>query len=82
MPVRERKLNTRSFVRGMARVLDLRGTVDATYARRHSSRVRSDHAAIASDWQAVWSDLGAAFSRVTARETTNGRADEREARAW
>jgi hypothetical protein len=82
MPAGERRLNTRSFVRGMARVLDLRGSVGSTYTRYRSNRARSDYAAVASDWHAVWSDLGAAFSRVTARETPEERADEREARAW
>jgi hypothetical protein len=57
----------KSFLRGFARALDLRGAVPPSYQSRRIVR-RSDRAAIASDWAAVWSDLGNAFSRVVERD--------------
>jgi hypothetical protein len=44
------------------------------YARR-ARRHRDDGQAIGADWRAVWSDLGAAYDRVRARE--GGGASER-----
>jgi len=57
----------RSFFRGLGRALDLRGATVPTYAR-HRSTPLSNEAAIASDWEAVWNDLGAAFTRVRERD--------------
>lgn len=61
------RLDSKSFFRGLGRVLDLRGSVQARYARRARWH-RDDRAAIASDWRAVWGDLGTAYSRVRQRE--------------
>jgi hypothetical protein len=63
-----RRIYSKSFLRGFARALDLRGAVPPSYLSRRIIR-RSDRAAIASDWAAVWSDLGTAFSRVVERDT-------------
>jgi hypothetical protein len=55
-----------SFLRGLGRALDLRGAIEPTYARR--STPRSDRAAVAHDWAAVWGDLNTAFDRVRQRD--------------
>jgi hypothetical protein len=81
MPVIKRGTNTQSFFRGMARALDLRGAVKPTYGGYRSYRMKSDHAAIASDWSTVWSDLGSAFSGVASTQTSTSIPDEREAHA-
>jgi hypothetical protein len=56
---------TNNFLRGFGRALDVRGSLEAGYARR-ARHALSDHAAIASDWDEVWSDLGTACDRVMA----------------
>lgn len=58
------RLYTLSFLRGLGRALDLRGSVQAGYPRTHGDWRRSDAAALASDWQAVWGDLGHAYEQV------------------
>ncbi|HEX8907353.1 MAG TPA: hypothetical protein VF771_21050 [Longimicrobiaceae bacterium] len=62
-----RHAGTKSFLRGLARALDLRGSIVPTYAPRRRAR-RSDQAAIEADWSAVWNDLGIAFTRVKQRD--------------
>ena len=57
---------TKHLVRGFGRVIDIRGGT-AGYSRRWA-RLPSDSAAVASDWNAVWSDLGHAFQQVRQRE--------------
>ena len=60
------------FLRGFGRALDLRGAM----VRPPRQRIRlSDTAALAADWDAVWNDLGEAFSRVKRRNAAaaNGR---------
>lgn len=61
------RFDTRGFFRGFGRVLDLRGSVPTRYTRRARWH-RSDAAAIADDWRAVWGDLGAAYTRVRQRD--------------
>lgn len=54
-----------SFLRGVGRVLDLRGATTGAYvAARRTRAAISDRAALASDWAAVWGDLDAAFAKV------------------
>ena len=57
---------TKHLVRGFGRAIDIRGGT-ARYSRRWE-RLPSDSAALASDWNAVWSDLGRAFQQVRQRE--------------
>jgi hypothetical protein len=61
--LRMHRLIGKHFLVGMGRTLDLRG---ASHARVRARRTwhRSDRAAVASDWEAVFGDLGAAFQRV------------------
>lgn len=61
-----------SFLRGLARALDIRGAVAPHYHHhRLLGEQGSDEAAVAADWAAVWSDLGGAFSRVVERDTAD-----------
>lgn len=60
------RLNSRFFLRGFGRALDLRGATSGRYSSRRD-RSRSDHAAIASDWSFVFHDLGHAYERVKHR---------------
>lgn len=61
--------DAKSFLRGLGRALDLRGATVPTYALRRPRRPpASDRAALASDWDAVWNDLGTAFARVKQRD--------------
>lgn len=79
MPRMNEKRHTKSFLRGFARALDLRGALAAPYARRAYSRHRSDRAALAADWRAVMNDLGNAFSQVKLRDTATAEAHGTEA---
>lgn len=57
------RLDSKNFLRGFGRVLDVRGATTARYA--HKARwIRSDSGAVASDWAAVFGDLGVAYHRV------------------
>lgn len=65
------RFDSSSFFRGFGRVLDFRGAVVPTYARRARWH-RDDNAAIAADWRAVMGDLGHAFARVRQRDAGHG----------
>jgi hypothetical protein len=65
------RFDSSSFFRGFGRVLDLGGATTPTYARRARWH-RDDAAAIASDWRAVWGDLGQAYGRVRQRDQGQG----------
>jgi hypothetical protein len=67
MPYLDRHAFARGFFRGLGRALDLRGAVAAPYPRPHAATPLSDHDAVARDWEAVWGDLDAAFTRVRRR---------------
>jgi hypothetical protein len=54
-----------SFVEGMARTMDLGGTLDAYNERMHP--MDSDRAAMHSDWEAVGADLLAAVEKEKER---------------
>ena len=71
MPMIKHNLQVPSFLRGVARALDVRGAVAPHYRRRAAREQPSDEAAVAADWAAVWSDLGTAFSRVVERDTAD-----------
>lgn len=64
-------LNSRYFLRGLGRALDLRGAIGGRYSPRREWN-RSDRAAMISDWTAVFRDLGAAYERVKERGTCDG----------
>jgi hypothetical protein len=67
------RIRARSLIRGVGRALDIRGSISRDLAtRRAPGARRSDRAAIASDWLAVWSDLGHAFSVVRKRDEAAG----------
>lgn len=55
--------NAGYFLRGLGRALDLRGASRGRYGAARQWH-RSDHAATASDWDAVLRDLGEAYVRV------------------
>lgn len=58
---------TSNFLRGFGRALDIRGSLRPRYARRRAP-YPTDEAAVASDWAAVWSDLGRAYTTVVQRD--------------
>lgn len=65
-----RRLDSKSFLQGFGRVLDIRGAVRPRYG--HKARwIRNDSSALAADWNAVLGDLGAAYTRI--RRTTDAR---------
>ncbi|HEU0013669.1 MAG TPA: hypothetical protein VFQ45_08290 [Longimicrobium sp.] len=57
------------FMRGMARALDLRGSVNARYAYAPRAPYPPDEVVAASDWAVVFGDLGQAYWRVRQRES-------------
>lgn len=57
------RLNSRNFLRGFGRVLDVRGFI-TTRSSRTPQWIQNDSTAIAADWDAVFNDLGVAYSRV------------------
>lgn len=66
------RLGSSPFFRGFGRALDIRGAMGR---RRRSRRAwhASDSAALASDWNAVFRDLGTAYERVTGRGEPDAR---------
>jgi hypothetical protein len=66
-----KRLDGKSFFRGFGRALDIRGATRPRYERR-ASWIRSDRAAVAADWQAVWGDLDRAYVQVRQREASPG----------
>lgn len=65
------RFDSKSFFRGFGRALDIRGSISPRYGRRPSGH-RSDYAAVASDWQAVWGDLDRAYLEVKRRDASPG----------
>jgi hypothetical protein len=57
------RLDSKNFLRGFGRVLDVRGATNARYVRE-ARRIHSDSSAVASDWAAVFGDLSVAYHRV------------------
>lgn len=66
------RLHSKSFLRGCARILDMRGAISPTYRYDRYRTIRRNRPAFAADWAAIWSDLGTAFSRVVERGTAPG----------
>lgn len=64
-------LNSRYFLRGFGRALDLRGSIGGRYSPRREWN-RSDRSATVSDWTAVLRDLGGAYERVKERGGRGG----------
>ncbi|WP_420126009.1 hypothetical protein [Longimicrobium sp.] len=64
-------LTSRYFFRGFGRALDLRGSGGRRYSPRREWH-RSDGAAMASDWTAVFQDLAGAYERVKQRGRRDG----------
>lgn len=64
-------LTSRYFFQGFGRALDLRASVGGRYSQRREWH-RSDGAAMASDWTAVFRDLGGAYERVKERGRRDG----------
>lgn len=62
------RLNSRFFLRGFGRALDIRGATSARYSPRRDWS-RSDRAAVESDWSFVFHDLSDAYERVRHRAT-------------
>lgn len=58
-----KRLDSKSFLRGLARAFDLRGAVTPRYAPK-ARWIQNDHSAMAADWDSVFGDLGTAYSRV------------------
>ena len=66
------RLNSKDFFRGFARAIDIRGAIGGRYVRSRPWH-RSDGAAVAADWSAVFGDLDLAFERVKrSHRTENG----------
>lgn len=66
-----RRLNSRYFFRGFGRALDLRGAIGGRYSSPRGWN-RSDGAAMAGDWSAVFRDLGEAYESVKQRRGHDG----------
>lgn len=64
-------LNSRYFLRGFGRALDLRGAIGGRHAPRREWN-RSDRAAMIADWTVVFRDLGGAYERVKERGGRDG----------
>lgn len=65
------RLDSKSFLRGLGRALDIRGATTPRYMRQASWH-RSDRAAIAADWRAVWGDMDRAYRHVRKRDASPG----------
>ena len=58
-----KRLDSKSFFRGLGRALDLRGATMPRYGRK-TRWIQNDSSALAADWSAVFGHLGAAYTRV------------------
>lgn len=58
-----RRLDSKNFLRGFGRVVDLRGAITPRYSRK-AQWIQNDTSAIAADWAAVFGDLSVAYYRV------------------
>lgn len=70
-----------SFLRGMARVVDLGGRLNRGACNRARTAVHADSKALLSDWQAVAGDFACAFdhSFIHAHVVANGREEHGKA---
>lgn len=57
------RIDSKSFLRGFGRALDVRGALSPRYIRK-AHFIRNDNHAVASDWAAVFGDLNVAYYRV------------------
>ncbi|HET7228649.1 MAG TPA: hypothetical protein VFJ16_01470 [Longimicrobium sp.] len=65
-------IGTPSFLRGMARVLDLGGTLNRCDSPVSDTPTDDDVQALLGDWEAVAGDMGVAF-RATANQVARAR---------
>ena len=70
-----------SFLRGMARLVDLGGAINRGAYGATSTPTEADARALRGDWQALADDIASAFSEVTTRVREAQHAGEGEAQA-
>ena len=63
-----------SFVRGVARLMDIGGTLDRTAYNFRESPAEADTKALLSDWQVLAEDMAGAFDETSNRVTEAGEA--------
>ena len=63
-----------SFARGVARLMDIRGTLDRSAYNLSESPAEADTKALLSDWQVLAEDIAGAFEETSNRVAEAGKA--------